>query len=108
MCIRDSTNLMTRRNVLRILRTAKLHRWTVVLGGPEGANYIAEYLDAGADVVVTGEGEMTLTDLLHALPTQGVHRLHEVHGIAFRDETGALVNTAPRLRIPDIDTLPFP
>jgi anaerobic magnesium-protoporphyrin IX monomethyl ester cyclase len=35
------TNLMTRRNVLRIVRAAKLHRWTVVLGGPESANYIA-------------------------------------------------------------------
>jgi len=102
------TNLMTRRNVLRIIRAAKASRWTVILGGPEGANYIAEYLDAGADVVVTGEGEMTLTDLLHALPTQGVHRLHAVHGVAFRDETGAIVNTPTRLRIPDIDSLPFP
>ena len=102
------TNLMTRRNVLRIIRAAKANRWTVILGGPEGANYIAEYLDAGADVVVTGEGEMTLTDLLHSLPTQGVHRLHDVNGVAFRDETGAIVNTPPRLRIPDIDSLPFP
>src|SRR5689334_16772784 len=102
------TNLMTRRNVLRILRAAKRNRWTVILGGPEAANYIAEYLDAGADVVVTGEGEMTLTDLVHALPRQGVHRLHEVHGIAFRDEAGALVNTPPRQRIPDIDSLPMP
>ena len=70
------TNLMTRRNVLRIVRAAKLHRWTVVLGGPESANYIAEYLDAGADVIVTGEGEVTLTELLRTLPQQGVHRLH--------------------------------
>ena len=61
------TNLMTRRNVLRIVRAAKLHRWTVVLGGPESANYIAEYLDAGADVIVTGEGEVTLTELLRTL-----------------------------------------
>src|SRR5690349_22443873 len=42
------TNLMTRRNVLRILRAARANRWTVILGGPEGANYIPEYLDAGA------------------------------------------------------------
>ena len=55
------TNLMTRRNVLRIVRAAKLHRWTVILGGPESANYLAEYLDAGADVIVIGEGEVTLT-----------------------------------------------
>ena len=34
------TNLMTRRNVLRIIQAAKLHRWTVMLGGPESANYL--------------------------------------------------------------------
>jgi radical SAM superfamily enzyme YgiQ (UPF0313 family) len=99
---------MTRRNVLRILRAAKLHHWTVVLGGPESANYIAEYLDAGADVIVTGEGEVTLTELLRTLPQHGVHRLHGVHGIAFRDEEGRIVSNAARVRIPDIDELPFP
>jgi len=102
------TNLMTRRNVLRIVRAAKLHRWTVVLGGPESANYIAEYLDAGADVIVTGEGEVTLAELLRTLPQHGVHRLHGVHGIAFRDEEGRIVSNAARVRIPDIDELPFP
>src|SRR6187549_1072837 len=40
------TNLMTRRNVLRIIEAAKRHRWTVILGGPESANYVIEYLGA--------------------------------------------------------------
>jgi anaerobic magnesium-protoporphyrin IX monomethyl ester cyclase len=102
------TNLMTRRNVLRIVQAAKLHRWTVVLGGPESANYIEEYLGAGADVIVTGEGEVTLTELLTVLPQHGVHRLQGVHGLAFRDESGAIVRTPARLRVPDIDSLPFP
>ncbi|MEO8017930.1 MAG: radical SAM protein [Pseudomonadota bacterium] len=102
------TNLMTRRNVLRIIRAARLHRWTVVLGGPESANYLAEYLDAGADVIVTGEGEVTLAELLPSLARHGPHRLPAINGIAFRDETGAIVRNAERLRVPDIDTLPFP
>ena len=62
-----------------------------MLGGPESANYIAEYLGAGADVIVIGEGEVTLAELLPALPRQGVHRLQDVPGIAFRDESGAIV-----------------
>ena len=61
------TNLMTRRSVLEIVRAAKLHRWTVVLGGPESANYTVEYLGAGADVIVIGEGELTLGEALPAL-----------------------------------------
>ncbi len=103
------TNLMTRRSVLEIVRAAKQHRWTVILGGPESANYIAEYLGAGADVIVIGEGELTLTELLPALPRAGAHRLHDVPGIAFRDEAGAIVRTAPRTReVPDLDSLPLP
>jgi len=53
-------NLMTRANVLEILRVAKQAGWKTVVGGPEPAAYIAEYLAAGADVVVIGEGEITL------------------------------------------------
>jgi len=102
------TNLMTRRSVLAIVRAAKSRRWTVVLGGPESANYPGEYLAAGADVVAIGEGELTMSELLEALPAQGAHRLHEVRGIAFRDETGAMVRTAERARIPDLDSLPWP
>ena len=33
------TNLMTRQPVLDIIRVAKANGWTVVLGGPESANY---------------------------------------------------------------------
>jgi anaerobic magnesium-protoporphyrin IX monomethyl ester cyclase len=102
------TNLMTRRSVLELVRSARQHDWTVILGGPEGANYPEEYLAAGADVVVIGEGELTLSHLLEALPGSGRHRLHQVHGIVFRDESGALVRTAERAKIPDLDSLPWP
>ncbi len=65
------TNLMTRAAVLAIVAAAKAQRWTVVLGGPEAANYPAEYLDRGADVVVAGEGEATMAELLPALAESG-------------------------------------
>jgi radical SAM superfamily enzyme YgiQ (UPF0313 family) len=80
----------------------------VVLGGPESANYLTEYLAAGAHVIVIGEGEATLTELLPALARSGPHRLHQVSGIAFRDESGALVRNAERAKIPDLDSLPWP
>jgi anaerobic magnesium-protoporphyrin IX monomethyl ester cyclase len=102
------TNLMTRRPVLEIIRAAKRQDWTVILGGPESANYIDEYLGSGADVIVIGEGELTLADLLPALARFGAHELHAVPGIAFRDEAGAIVRTAERTRVPDLDSLPFP
>src|SRR5580698_9607500 len=98
------TNLMTRRPVLDIITAAKRHGWTVVLGGPESANYPDEYLAAGADVVVSGEGETTMAELLPALATKGPHDLHGIAGIAFRDADRNVRNTPERAKIADIDS----
>lgn len=102
------TNLMTRRPVLDIMREAKRLGWTVVLGGPESANYPAEYLERGADAVVVGEGELTLAELLPALTRFGPQGLHEVPGLVFRDANGAVVTTAAREQIPNINGIPWP
>jgi anaerobic magnesium-protoporphyrin IX monomethyl ester cyclase len=102
------TNLMTRRPVLDIVAAAKRHGWTVVLGGPESANYPGEYLASGADVVVVGEGETTMAELLPALAARGPHRLHGVTGTVFRDANGVVVTNAEREKISDLDSLPWP
>ncbi len=102
------TNLMTRGPILEIIDTAKRFGWTVVLGGPESANYPAEYLEHGADVVVVGEGEATLAELLPVLAARGPHRLHGVAGTVFRDEYGQLVTNPDRAQIADIDSIPWP
>jgi radical SAM superfamily enzyme YgiQ (UPF0313 family) len=102
------TNLITRGNVVAIIAEAKRHGWTVVLGGPESANYPEQYLAHGADVVVAGEGEETLAELLPALARNGPHRLHDIAGTTFRDERGSLVVNPPRPQIADIDGLPWP
>jgi anaerobic magnesium-protoporphyrin IX monomethyl ester cyclase len=102
------TNLITRGNVLAIVAEARRHGWTVVLGGPESANYPEQYLAHGADVVVVGEGEETLAELLPALAARGAHRLHGIAGTTFCDEAGQLVANPPRPQIADIDSLPWP
>ncbi len=101
-------NLMTRRNVIEILRVAKLAGWRTIVGGPEPAAYIDEYLAAGADVVVIGEGEITTEELLPALQTHNATDLKHVHGIAFRDAEGAVHRTPPRTQIADLDAQPLP
>jgi anaerobic magnesium-protoporphyrin IX monomethyl ester cyclase len=102
------TNLMTRKPVLEIVAAAKAHNWTVILGGPESANYPNEYLLAGADVIVTGEGETTLSELLPALAARGPHRLNGVAGATFRDERGTVVTNPERTKITDLDSIPWP
>jgi anaerobic magnesium-protoporphyrin IX monomethyl ester cyclase len=102
------TNLMTRRPVLDIMAAAKCHGYTVVLGGPESASYPEEYLARGADVIVIGEGEETLAELIPALADRGTHRLHRILGTVFRDESGSVVANDDRPQIADIDIIPWP
>lgn len=102
------TNLITRGNIVWIMGEAKKRGWTVVVGGPESANYPEQYLDHGADVVVVGEGEATLAELLPALAQRGPHRLHGVAGTIFRDEVGLTQRNPERAQIADINSLPWP
>jgi anaerobic magnesium-protoporphyrin IX monomethyl ester cyclase len=101
-------NLMTRGNVIEILRVAKESGWRTVVGGPEPSAYISEYLSAGADVVVIGEGEITLQELVPALQSSSFESLDEIDGIAFKASDGSVIRTKPREQIKDIDGQPWP
>jgi anaerobic magnesium-protoporphyrin IX monomethyl ester cyclase len=93
-------NLMTRGNALAIIERATACGWKVIAGGPEPANYPEQYLDAGAEIVVSGEGELALEALLQgAAPA-------DVPGVWFRD--GAVVNTGAARQLPDLDASPWP
>jgi radical SAM superfamily enzyme YgiQ (UPF0313 family) len=98
------TNLMTKFNVLKMIAACKAAGARVVLGGPEPAAYAAKYLAGGADVIVIGEGELTLADLL----ARGFQGLDQVAGVAFVDDNGAVITTPPRPYIARLDSLPFP
>lgn len=99
-------NLMTRPNVVEILGVAKELGWRTVVGGPEPGAYVDEYLAAGADVVVVGEGELTLEELVPALQSQA--DMHDIAGIVFKSPDGLTVRTKPREQIKDIDAQPWP
>jgi len=101
-------NLMTRSNVVEILAMAKEAGWQTIVGGPEPSAYVSEYLSSGADVVVIGEGEITLEELVPALRSRTKDDLQHVDGIAFLDANGAVVRTRPREQIKDIDAQPWP
>ncbi len=101
-------NLMTRSNVVEILGVAKELGWQTLVGGPEPGAYVNEYLAAGADVVVIGEGELTLEELVPALHSHRLEKLHQIDGIAFQGQDGEVVRTKPREQIKDIDAQPWP
>ena len=101
-------NLMTRPRVVNILKAAKEAGWTTVVGGPEPAAYVEEYLAAGADFVVIGEGEATLEELLSAWKAGAQSDLQNIAGLAFLDDGRNLRRARARNPIVEIDEQPWP
>lgn len=99
-------NLMTRANVLAIAARARIAGWRIVLGGPEPANYAEEYLAAGADVIVAGEGERALEMLM--VTGFDAARWASIPGIIFRGPEGGPVRTGSPELIRPLDAQPWP
>ena len=79
----------------------------VVLGGPHATFLDREVLteEPAIDVVVRGEGEVTIMELLSKLFGQG--NLETVLGISFR-KNGMVIRTPDRPLIQNLDDLPYP
>ena len=101
-------NLMTRGNVVEILTVAREAGWRTIVGGPEPGAYALEYLQAGADYVVFGEGELTMQDLLEAFRADAAESCIDIPGLAYLDSTGAMHETGQRAQIADLDSQPWP
>lgn len=119
------TNLMTKRNVVAIMAFIRsqesLQHTLLVLGGPDVTHNADDYLRAGADRIVIGEGEQTMLDIARTLAgdhpgdedhlTQNATReaqIFAIPGLAFRLPDGSVHRTAPREKLRDLDDLPFP
>lgn len=106
------TNLMTKLNVIRLIRSIRaqeaLQDSLIVLGGPDLRYNVDNYLATGADVLVIGEGEQSMLELVQATE-QGL-RPHFGHipGLAFVDVDGQVTQTAARKHLRAVDELPSP
>jgi anaerobic magnesium-protoporphyrin IX monomethyl ester cyclase len=93
---------------LRLAALARQVGARVIAGGCFFGNVAPEALRTGLiDVVVHGEGEETLVELLAALRDGDAAALRQVRGISFLEGEEA-VRTEPRELLRDLDRLPFP
>jgi anaerobic magnesium-protoporphyrin IX monomethyl ester cyclase len=102
------TNLMTKIEVIKLIKTLKTEKFNfpkIVLGGPDVSYNVENYLKAGADFLVIGEGEETTFELYNAIINN--ENYHNINGIAFL-ENNEVIQTNPRVKFKELDELPLP
>jgi Fe-S oxidoreductase len=103
----DSFNYLTkmcltnmREAAFQMINMAKAKGCTVIVSSSDATDHYEMYIQQGADFVVIGEAEMTLLELINALPTK---QFNHIPGLAY-----ASIKTARRTVMKNLDALPFP
>ncbi|MBN1353833.1 MAG: B12-binding domain-containing radical SAM protein [Candidatus Omnitrophica bacterium] len=78
----------------------------IVAGGPHANCMPEEVLEHGSDIIVIGEGEETVVELVEHF--KGNKPLRDIQGLCFKDAEGKPVYTARRNLIKNLDSIPFP
>ncbi len=101
-------NLLTKFNVLQLIRFCQSHNITSILGGPDASTQVHEFLQYGADILISGEGEEPLLNVLNALQSKSKHQLHGIANVSFKDERGVVIQNDRQASRRRLDDYPFP
>ncbi|MCA1901047.1 MAG: B12-binding domain-containing radical SAM protein [Candidatus Hydrogenedens sp.] len=94
-------------NLVPLLREVCPESW-ILLGGPH-ASAVRDnvFNDVDVDVVVPGEGEIALKQIIESYPEKG--NLQNIQGIIWKSSDGQIINNPGMLpMIEELDELPFP
>ncbi|MBC2843634.1 B12-binding domain-containing radical SAM protein [Winogradskyella flava] len=94
-----------REAAFEMIKIAKNINCKVIVCSSDSTDHYEKYLDAGADFIIQGEGEISLKELVDALSKNEDTRL--IKGIVFKDNEEIIKNPKhPVLR--NLDELPMP
>ncbi len=93
-----------REAAFEMMQMAKKHACKIIVSSSDSTDHFEQYLNQGADVILLGEGEISLLETVNAFEKQT--ELHEIKGICFQQES--VINTGKRAVLKDLDTLPQP
>jgi len=100
MCL---TNM--REAAFKMIKMGKESGCTIIVSSSDSTDHYKEYLNKGADIVLLGEGEISLLEAINNI-NEG-NPLVDVKGIVFK-EGEKVINNGRREVIKDLDFLPQP
>lgn len=111
----DNFNFLTkmctvrrRDDALAMVAAAATRGCRVVVNGPDSSDRPDLYLNAGAEAVLTGEGETTLAQLAELCRMDPSVSFDGVPGLALQGSSKSARRTAARLQLRELDKLPLP
>ena len=87
-----------------LIQIGKRHGCKVIVSSSDSTDHFEQYIEKGADVILLGEGEMSLLEGIRALG-KGAD-LAQVKGVVYKDGD-EIKNTGRRTVINDLDSLPM-
>ncbi|MGV6829193.1 MAG: B12-binding domain-containing radical SAM protein [Flavobacteriales bacterium] len=100
MCL---TNM--REAAFKMIQFGKKFGCTVIVNSSDSTDHATKYIDAGADYIIQGEGEITLKELILAIKNK--ENILNVKGLVFKNNT-EIIKTTKREVLRDLDELPLP
>jgi anaerobic magnesium-protoporphyrin IX monomethyl ester cyclase len=111
----DNFNFLTkmctvrrREDALAMVRAAVQRGCRVLVNGPDSNDRPDLYLEAGADAVLTGEGETALVEIANLWRCDAEAPLDGVPGLVLTGQDGRSWKTAARPPLRNLDKLPLP
>lgn len=103
------TNLMTKINVIETIQHTKKNSpdTVIVLGGPDVRHNVEDYLNTGTDIIVIGEGEQTMLEIIQTIQKGNTSEFAHIDGLAYRSGD-SIIQTKERERYRPINDLPLP
>src|SRR5688572_25109620 len=101
MCL---TNM--REAAFKMIKLGKERGCLVILSSSDSTDHYEQYLHEGADFILLGEAEQTLSELVHAIGENQSDFL-SIPGLAYK-HNDAVIKTTKRNVLRDLDSLPFP
>ena len=100
MCL---TNM--REAAFEMISIGKKYNCTVIVNSSDSTDHYKKYIEAGADFIILGEGELTLKELVSKLKNQ--EPINDLKGIVYHNKE-EFITTPKREVLKDLDELPIP
>ncbi|MCB2220239.1 MAG: B12-binding domain-containing radical SAM protein [Bacteroidetes bacterium] len=95
---------LMREAAFELIRIGKKYNCTIIVSSSDSTDHADDYLAKGADVILLGEGEKSLLDVLNS--DEQKKDLSTIRGIVFSRD-GEMIHTGRREVIENLDALPM-